>query len=105
MADEKDTRISELALEDFQKLKRDYLKAFVGVRTQQDLRIPMKNLNKGTAEDVRGENVNCLVYKAKEVATQPVIAERPDIPVPQLPQPMGFTSVEVVKFSETKLQP
>jgi hypothetical protein len=49
--------------------------------------------------------VNFLVYKAKEVANQPVIAERPDIPVPQLPQPIGFTSVEVVKFSQTELQP
>jgi hypothetical protein len=105
MADEKNIKISELALEDFQKLKRDYLKAFVGVRTQKDLRIPLKSLNKGTAEDVRGGKINCLVYKAKEVADQPVIAERPDIPVPQLPQPMGFSSVEVMKFIQTELQP
>jgi hypothetical protein len=45
MADAKNTAISELALEDFQKLKRDYFNAFVGVRTQKDLRIPLKSLS------------------------------------------------------------
>jgi hypothetical protein len=31
------------------------------------------------------------------------IAERPDVPVPQLPQAMGFIAVDVVKFSQTEL--
>jgi hypothetical protein len=64
----------------------------------------MKNLNEGTSEDARDGNVICLVYKAKEVANQPVVPERLDIPVPQLPQPRGFTSVEVVNFSQTEFQ-
>jgi hypothetical protein len=36
--------ISDLALEDFKKLKRDTLKAFVGVRTQKYLRILIEKL-------------------------------------------------------------
>jgi hypothetical protein len=59
----KNVTISDLALEDFQNLERDHLKAFVGVRTQKDLRIPMKNLNKGTTEDVSGGNQNCFCTK------------------------------------------
>jgi hypothetical protein len=39
------------------------------------------------------------------VANKPDIVERPDTPAPQLPQPMGFASVEVVKSSQTELQP
>jgi hypothetical protein len=74
MANEKNITISELARKDFQKSKLDHLKAFMGVRTQKDL------------------------------ANQPVIAERPVIPVAQLPQPMGFTSGDDVKFSQTELQ-
>jgi hypothetical protein len=93
MEGEKNRTMTELASEDSPKLKRNHLKAFVGVRTQKDLRIPMKNLNKGTAEVVRGGHVNCLVYKAKEVDSHPVVANRPDIHVAQLPQPMELTSV------------
>jgi hypothetical protein len=48
--------------------------------------------------------MDCLVYKAKKVINQPVIAERPDKPVPQLPQSIGFTSVEVVKFIRIEVQ-
>jgi hypothetical protein len=59
----------------------------------------MKNLNKGTAEDVRGANLDCLLYKSNAAVSKSVIAQRPHVPVQQLPHPMGFTSVEVVKFS------
>jgi hypothetical protein len=38
-------------------------------------------------------------------ACYPVIAEIPDIHATQLPPPMGLTSVEVVEFSQAKLQP
>jgi hypothetical protein len=43
MTDEKNTAISESVLEVFQRLKKDHLEAFVGVRTQKDLRTPKKN--------------------------------------------------------------
>jgi hypothetical protein len=77
----------------------------------------MNNLNRGTGEDerggnvnclvykdVRGGNVNCLVYKAKELARQPIILERPDIPVAQPAKPIDFTSVKVMNSSQTELQ-
>jgi hypothetical protein len=45
--------------------------------------------------------MNGLVLKAKELANARVITEIPDLPVPELPQPMGFTKVDVVHFCRT----
>jgi hypothetical protein len=56
-ADEKNTTMSELDMEGFQNLKRSHSKAFPPIRTQKNLRIPMKDLNKCTAEGVRGGKV------------------------------------------------
>jgi hypothetical protein len=39
MADDKNTTISEFALENSQTVKRDHLKAFISVRTQRDRRL------------------------------------------------------------------
>jgi hypothetical protein len=52
-----------LDLEEFQKIKKDHLKAFVVVRIQKDLRVPFKRMNKGTAGEARNGSINCLVYK------------------------------------------
>jgi hypothetical protein len=38
--------------QNIESVKRDHFKALVGVRTEKDLRIPMKNLNKRTSEAV-----------------------------------------------------
>jgi hypothetical protein len=65
----------------------------------------MKNLNKHTSEAIRSGNENGSVYRVREVNNQPIIAEKPDIPVPKHPQTMGFASVELVKSSQTELQP
>jgi hypothetical protein len=87
----KHTAIPQCALKDFQTLKRGHLKAFVGSRRFSNLRMPMKNLNKRTPEDVR----KCELFR---------VTEKADIPAPQLPQPKVFISVEVVKFSPTELE-
>jgi hypothetical protein len=79
-------------------LKRDLLKAFVSDRTQKYLRIALRNLNKSTSEDLRDGNFNCFVNEANDVANQPDFADKPDIPIPQLPQSIGLSSVGVVKF-------
>jgi hypothetical protein len=39
------------------------------------------------------------------LADEPTNAEIPDLPVPELPQPMGFTTVEAVQCCQTELQP
>jgi hypothetical protein len=36
----------------------------------------MKNFNKGTAEDVRGANLDCLLYKSNAAVSKPVIAHK-----------------------------
>jgi hypothetical protein len=50
-------------MEDFQRLKNDHLKAFIDVRTLKDLKMPVKKLNKGTAEDVTEGDVKCWCTK------------------------------------------
>jgi hypothetical protein len=90
-----------LDLEKLQKVKKYHLKASVVFRVQKDSRIRFKNMNKGTVGEARNGGMNGLVLKAKELANERVITEIPDLPVPELPQPMGFTKVEVVHFCWT----